>query len=84
MNYWLHQQVELGDSSALTILTTHYERGIGTEVDEGKAFRLIQSFCRNYPNNAEGKTKLALAFMDGTGVQRDVERGLVILREAAQ
>ncbi len=84
MCYWLLQQAELGDSSAISLMSTHYQRGIGVEEDEEKGFRWLQDLCRRHPDYMEARTQLALCFLDGTGVEQDREKGLAILRKAAE
>ena len=83
MNFWLLQEAEAGDISSIIVVAISYEEGIGFKKDEKKAFRIIDDACREYPDNLELKTRLALYYIDGTGIERNINHGIMLLSSAA-
>lgn len=83
-SYWLLLAAETGDKHAMSLVATHYARGIGVPQAEAKAFQWARRYYETYPDDPDAQTKMGLFYIDGTGTERDIDRGVALVRNAAE
>lgn len=80
--YWALLLAEKGDKIA-NLLSMHYEEGIGVPKDESVAFYWTQRCADQHPDDLYTRARLALLYIDGTGVEKDIKKGEAMLRQCA-
>lgn len=71
-----------GSDEGKELLANCFEYGWGTRQNRPKAYRLYQELGADYPS--EMRMQIADDYLEGISVEKDVERGLQILHEAAE
>jgi TPR repeat protein len=78
------QAAEAGDAEAQYISGGMYLKGLGTEKDFKKAFKLLHDAAKNGKSSAESAQILGQAFLLGSGVPKNYEKALQWYHLAAE
>jgi TPR repeat protein len=77
----LTKRAKSGDPSASVILGEAYYRGTGVGKDFGKAREWFEAAANE---SVEAKAWLGICLLEGSGIQKDEEKGTAMVREAAE
>lgn len=84
-NYWLEKSASNNEEWAVLKLYMNYRNGKeGFTKDINKAIYWIENLLKNVPDNVTAQTLMGLAYVDGEGVPRNTDKGIALIRKAAE
>lgn len=82
--YWLEKSAANFDRWAVLQLSGNYNKGTeGYPKNDEMAFYWKNQMLEHNPNDSVMQVLVGLAYLDGRGVARDVERGIALIRQSA-
>ena len=84
-NYWLEKSAACDGTWAYKRLSSNYQSGVnGYQKNAEKAFYWIERALKKDANDANAQVLVGIHYLDGDGVERDMERGIELVRSSAQ